>query len=339
MTLLAAVLAAAITQVSPTPAPPTFRAGVDAVYFDVAVRREGRPVPGLTAADFELTDGGTPRPVEVIEGANAPVHAILALDVSSSVQGGRLEALRAAARSFLDGLGPQDRATLLTFSHRVKLETSVGATPAEARAALGRAQAGGSTALLDAAFAAVALADRRHGRPIVLLFSDGADELSWLSEDRLLTLVRDGIGVVHAVAVTALPAGARQSARVELDDRGRAAREGMATGSSNVYGGKGTSDAHLVFDAQTRASMQHAPGADVPRILTALANETGGDVWRAGDDTALGHAFATALAEIRSRYVLRFEPAGGRPGEWRDVRVKVKNGRGDVRARKGYRVR
>ena len=343
--LLAVVLAAAATQVPAAPPPPTFGTGVDAVYLDVSVRRNGQPVPGLTAADFDLTDEGAPRPVEVIEGANAPVHAILALDVSSSVQGSRLEALRAAAISFLDGLGPQDRVTLLTFSHRVKLETSVGATPGEARAALERAQAGGGTALLDAAFAAVGLADRRHGRPIVLLFSDGADELSWLSEDRLLTLVRDGMGVVDAVAVTALPAGARQSARVELDDRGRAAREGtqgMATGGSagtNLYGGKGTSDAHLVFDAQARASMQHAPGADVPRILTALANETGGDVWRAGDDAALGHAFATALAEIRSRYVLRFEPAGGRPGEWRDVRVKVKNGRGEVRARKGYRVR
>jgi VWFA-related protein len=280
--------------------------------------------------------------VEVIEGANAPVHAILALDVSSSVQGSRLEALRAAAISFLDGLGPQDRVTLLTFSHRVKLETSVGATAGEARAALARAQAGGGTALLDAAFAAVGLADRRHGRPIVLLFSDGADELSWLTEDRLHALVRDGTGVVHAVATTLLPASARQPARVELDDRGRAAREGMATGGgagSSVYGGKGMSDAQRVSDAQSKANMQRAPGAEVPAVLTALASETGGDVWRAEDDAALSRAFATALAEIRSRYVLRFEPAGGRPGEWRDVRVKVKNGRGEVRARKGYRVR
>jgi len=317
---------------------------VEAVYLDVAVRKGGQPVPGLTAADFDLTDEGQPRTVEVIEGANAPVHAILALDVSTSVRGGRLEALRAAARSFLDGLSARDHATLLTFSHRVRLETAVGAAPAEARAALERAQAGGGTALLDAAFAAVALADRRFGRPIVILFSDGADELSWLGEERLRALVRDGTGVIHAVAATALPESARAVARVEMDDRGRAAREGtqgMATGGSagsNIYGGKGTSDAHTLFDAQTRASMQQAPGAAVPAVLTALAGETGGDVWRAEDDAALGRAFAGALAEIRSRYVLRFDPAGGKPGEWHDVKVKVKNGRGDVHARKGYRV-
>ena len=333
---LAVVLAAAVAQV-PLAQPPTFSAGIDAVYLDVSVRRNGQPVPGLGAADFELTDEGSPRPVEVIEGANAAVHAILALDVSSSVQGGRLEALRAAAQSFLDGLGPQDRATLLTFSHRVRLETKVGAAPAEARAALGRAQAGGGTALLDAAFAAVALADRRHGRPIVILFSDGADELSWLSEERLHALVRDGMGVVHVVAATALPANARQSARVELDDRGRAAREGASEGMFGIRGR--TSDARRVFDAQARVSMQPAQGAEIPAVLAALANESGGDVWRAGEDAGLGHAFAAALAEVRSRYVLRFEPASGRPGEWRDVKVRVRGGRGDVRARKGYRAR
>jgi VWFA-related protein len=334
---MAAVLAVSTAQAPPASPPPSFATGVDAVYLDVSVRRDGQPVAGLTAADFELTDEGSRRSVEVIEGANAPVHAILALDVSSSVQGSRLDALRAAANSFLDGLGERDRATLLTFSHRVRLETKVGATPAEARAALGRAQAGGATALFDAAFAAVALADRRHGRPIVLLFSDGGDEVSWLSEERLRALVRDGMGVVHVVAATALPASARASVRVELDDRGRAAREGDSEGMFGISGR--VSDARRVSDAQARAGMQLAPGAEIPAVLTALANESGGDVWRAGEDAALGHAFAAALAEVRSRYLLRFEPAGGRPGEWRDVKVRVKGGRGDVRARKGYRAR
>jgi VWFA-related protein len=334
--LAAATVALSATQAPPTPPPPSFPSGVDAVYLDVAVRRDGQPVPGLTVADFELTDQGAPRPFEVVEGANAPVHAILALDISSSVQGPRLDALRAAAQAFLDGLAGQDRATLVTFSHRVKLETKVGVAPAEAKAALARAQAGGGTSLYDGVFAAVALADRRHGRPIVLVFSDGGDELSWLSEERLRGLVREGTGVVHAVAVTALPSNARLSVNVELDERGRAARE-RETGPRG--GGMATSDSQRVFDTQARASTQRAPGAQVPPVLTALANETGGEVWRADEDAALGPAFASALADVRSRYVLRFEPAGGQPGEWRELKVRVKNGRGEVRGRKGYRVR
>jgi VWFA-related protein len=335
MTLLAsALLVVSTAQAPPSPAPPTFPAGVELVYLDVAVRKGDQAVPGLTAADFELVDGGSPRTVEVVEGANAPVHAILALDVSSSVQGRRLEALRTAAQAFLDGLGPQDKATLVTFSHRVRLETKVGVAPPEARAALGRVQPGGSTSLFDGAFAAMALADRRHGRPVVLVFSDGADELSWLSEGRLRALAREGTGVVHAVAVTALPSHARASVRVELDDRGRAAREGGGRTSDG-----GVTDSQRIFDAQAQASTRQAAGAAIPAVLTALANETGGEVWRADDDDALGRGFAAALAEVRSRYVLRFEPTGGQSGEWREVKVRVKNGRGDVRARKGYRVR
>lgn len=329
MTLvLAALLAAATAQAAPAQAP-TFASGVDAVFLDVAVKHRGAPVPGLTAADFELVDEGTVRPVEVAEGANAAIHAILALDVSRSVQGSRLESLKAAAQAFLDDLGPDDRATLVTFSHRVRLETKVGATPAEARAALAGAQAGGGTALLDGVFAAVALADRRHGRPIVLVFSDGADEMSWLDERQLRELVREGSGVVHAVAVTALPANARLSVRVDLDDRGRKAREQ----------GGGKTDAERVFDAQTTANTQRAAGARIPAVLAAIASETGGEVWRADEDEGLGRAFASALADIRSRYVLRFEPAAEPAGKWHEVRVKVKGGRGEVQARKGYRVR
>ncbi len=327
MALAAFAVAALVTQAPPTPTPPEFPSGVEAVYLDVAVRHRGKPVPGLTAADFELSEAGAPRSVEVIEGANAPVHAIMALDVSSSVQGKRLAALRAAAESFLDGLGAKDRATLLTFSHRVRLDTRVGVAPAEARAALARVQAGGATALFDAALAAVTLADRRHGRPIVLMFSDGADELSWVSEEQLHQVVRNGTGVVHAVAVTALPENARQSVQVDLDPRGRAARE--ASG--------GQTDSQRVFDAHAQASTQRAAGAAIPAVLTAMAGESGGEVWRADDDEALGKAFASALDEVRSGYVLRFEPGPGPAGEWRELRVRVKNGRGDVRARKGYR--
>jgi VWFA-related protein len=328
MTILLAAAVAAAVQAAPPPAP-RFPTGVDAVYLDVAVKHRGAPVPGLTAADFELADEGTVRPVEVVEGANAPVHAILALDVSNSVQGRRLDSLKAAAQAFLDGLGPNDRATVVTFSHRVRLETPVGVAPAEAKAALATAQAGGGTALFDGVFAAVALADRRHGRPIVLVFSDGADEMSWLGEEKLRALVHEGSGVVHAVAVTALPANARLSVRVDLDDRGRTARE--------QSGGK--TDAERVFDAQSTASTQRARGAEVPAVLTALASETGGEVWRADEDEGLGRAFAGALADIRSRYVLRFDPATEPAGQWHEVRVKVKGGRGEVHGRKGYRVR
>ena len=47
--------------------PPTFRASADFVGIDVSVRRAGRPVTGLTAADFAVLDNGVRQDVaEVI---------------------------------------------------------------------------------------------------------------------------------------------------------------------------------------------------------------------------------------------------------------------------------
>ena len=42
---------------------PTFRAGVDAVRVDVSVTDHGKPVHGLAAGNFVVTDNGTPEPV------------------------------------------------------------------------------------------------------------------------------------------------------------------------------------------------------------------------------------------------------------------------------------
>ena len=42
---------------------PVFRSGVSVVRVDVLATDGGRPLEGLTAADFELTDNGVPQDV------------------------------------------------------------------------------------------------------------------------------------------------------------------------------------------------------------------------------------------------------------------------------------
>ena len=63
--LLVAVLASAQSRAEP---PPTFPSRVELVRLDVVVvDREGRPVEGLTAADFQVEENGRPRTVESFE--------------------------------------------------------------------------------------------------------------------------------------------------------------------------------------------------------------------------------------------------------------------------------
>ena len=133
------VLGLSVSAAEPWPAgvppqqPPTFSTGVELVYVDVFVSHDGRPVGGLTAADFEVLDDGAPQTIELVLREQRPLYAILLLDTSGSVAGEKLDQLRSAARAFLEDLGKDDRAVLLTFSHEVRLHTPVTALPSPVR--------------------------------------------------------------------------------------------------------------------------------------------------------------------------------------------------------------
>ena len=81
--------------------------------------RGGRPVQGLTPADFEVLDNGVRQRVDLASFEQIPLNVVLALDMSASLQGLRLGHLQAASRTLLDGLKPGDRSALVAFSHVV----------------------------------------------------------------------------------------------------------------------------------------------------------------------------------------------------------------------------
>ena len=63
----------------------------------------------------------------------------------------------------------------------------------------------GSTALRDAAFAALALRTADATRTLVLLFSDGLDTSSILSEDRVLEIARRSDAIVYTIGIRQAP--------------------------------------------------------------------------------------------------------------------------------------
>ena len=108
-----------------------FRARTEAVLVDVLVTRNGRPVEGLTVADFDVRDSGVRQTIQLIGMDRMPVDLRLVLDVSSSLEGQQLDALKAAARAAIGGLRPGDRAELLTFSDVLQRRaTWTGSIPA-----------------------------------------------------------------------------------------------------------------------------------------------------------------------------------------------------------------
>lgn len=195
---LALAWATAGWAVPPPPAPPRFPAKVDVVKVSVLVTGRGRPITGLAASDFEVEDDGVAQKVEQFSAEERPLRVVLALDVSGSVQGEILARLERACAGVVDLLRPGDTAGLLTFGDDVRLIAPVG-DPSVLRAGLRGLEAAGSTALRDAVFATLTLADTAPDRALGIVFTDGRESISWLPEKDVSEAVRRSHSVLYGV--------------------------------------------------------------------------------------------------------------------------------------------
>lgn len=185
----------------------TFTSRIDAVRVDVLVTENGRPVPSLTPADFEVLDNGVPQTIDLASFEEIPLNVVLALDMSASLQGLRLGHLQVASRTVLNELKPGDRAALVAFSHLVSPGHGLTEDVDRIRASLEQAQGAGLTSLIDASHAGMLLGESDVGRSLLILFSDGVDTASWLSADSVLETARRGDVVVYAVEIGGRRAG------------------------------------------------------------------------------------------------------------------------------------
>jgi Ca-activated chloride channel family protein len=200
--LLAALLVPAALATARTDAQqPVFSARVDTVRVDVDVRRNGRPVPGLGAADFDVLDNGVPQKVDLMAASAAPIDVVLVLDGSDSLDAKERAHLTAAGATIIDALQPGERAALVTFSDRVAIRSLFSSDPGALKALVAAPTPAGDTALNDAAHAAMLVGTAATGRPIVILFSDGADTASFLDDAAVLDTARRTGSVVCAVTL------------------------------------------------------------------------------------------------------------------------------------------
>ncbi len=206
---------------------PVFRSRVDAVRIDVLATDRGRPIAGLTASDFEVRDNGVLQTVDLATQADT-VHAVQVLDTSGSTQGQTLAQLKDAVRTVAGLLRPGDRTTLLTFSERIVLHAEA-AEPAAVVRAIDSMQEGGRTSLRDALYAGLAFATPDQGRSLVMVYSDGGENSSWLSDWNIVDAVRRSEVVIYTVGVmapTRVPGGQPHETSREILMSQVAARSG-----------------------------------------------------------------------------------------------------------------
>jgi VWFA-related protein len=178
---------------------PRFTSAVETVRVDVLVTTGGKPVRGLTASDFELLDNGVRQQIDVAA-FEQPLNVILALDMSWSVAGPRLDDLRRAGRAVLGGLKAGDRAGVVTFSHIVVLRSDLTGDFARLGSVVDALAGKGDTALVDGTYAALILGEQDAGRSLLMIFSDGLDTSSWLTPHAVVSIARRSDVVAYAVS-------------------------------------------------------------------------------------------------------------------------------------------
>lgn len=281
--------------------PPTFRSGAAAIAVDVSVRGSNRrPIPGLTAADFEIYDNGVLQQVDDVTYGKLPIDIAVALDVSHSVTGRLLEQLRRGVTQLMRDLGPDDRLKLVLVNARISRVVDYTRDTTSVEEAIRAVEAGGGTSLFDALSVALVSAKAPERRQLIVVFTDGRDSTSTTGEAMLSEIALRTRATLAFVLPSTPPV-------LMSDARG--------------------------YMSRVRSFVRPAVPA---ATFQALARDTGGSVLLASTDTNLAAAFRRVLDEFRSAYVLHYTARGVEPGGFHSLRVHVSRTGAQIQARRGY---
>ena len=264
----------------------------------ITATSEGLPVLDLEQQDFTIIDDGQEEDLVTFTRGEVPMTIALLIDMSQSMKGQRLQAALRAAEGFMTRMEQLDEVLVLVFSDRVHRVTASSTEMAALGAVLENLEVGGGTALNDYLYAAVRMLDRRHGRPVVILLSDGVDTVSFLSMRDVLWKTQRSNVMIY---------------RIQAEDLA------VSTGAF------ATSWQDL---SSSRIELEG---------LEQAVEDTGGRVELLTGSAGLEEALDNILLELRQQYAIGYYPSNPRhDGRWRPVNVSVSRPEVVLRTRAGY---
>jgi VWFA-related protein len=178
-----------------------YRATVDWVTVVASVRDGRQPVPDLRAQDFDLRDAGTVQTIAQATFEAMPMDLTFVVDISGSIDRLLLASLTAGIDSVLARLRPDDRASIITFNHRIFEAQPLTSGLRDAARYIQNPD--GFTSLVDATTLALLTPGSRERRQMIILFTDGMDKTSFTTGASLIELAQRREVAIFTVALFA----------------------------------------------------------------------------------------------------------------------------------------
>jgi VWFA-related protein len=301
----------------------TFKSSVELVSVNATVTdSSGHFVSRLRAEDFTIFEDGERQTITQFESERVPVSLGIVLDTSGSMAGEKMDAARAALGRFVyDLLQPGDEMFLYRFDSRPILVEGWTEDRARLVRALGSVRPAGGTALYDAVADAVPLAGEGSRRKkAVVVISDGNDTNSDLRLDELQPLIRESEVMVYAIGIDG------------------SASSGVTRRTQGIQLPGGISLPWPSRPSQ-RPSPRSRTGVESgvnERALRMITDDSGGRMEIITGARNLDQATAGIASELSQQYFLGYVSTRPKDGRWHTIKVQLKNGNHQVRARRGF---
>jgi len=273
--------------------------------------RNGRYIGNLQKDDFRIYENGVEQQLAYFASVEQPFTVALLLDVSGSTQS-QLQAIRAAANTFIKRLRPNDRLLLVSFDGKINVLTEA-VTLAELRKQKLRLDALHEGTLLydTVGFVLNQRLERVPGRKAIVMLTDGVDNGSRkTSLKQNLRDAEEANAVIYTVQYNTLPQLPKRLSQI--------------------------ADAKTREQVRLKLTRNYGVGSD---YLQLLSEKTGGRMYRADDLADVPRMFNAITDELGRQYSLGYYPKSeAQAGEKRDIKVKTRSPNLVVRARESYVV-
>jgi VWFA-related protein len=323
----------------------------------VVTDRTGRPLTGLSAADFQILEDGRPQKIANFSTTEAPFEVALLLDTSGSTRED-VGLIRRAALAFVEALRPGDRVAILAFNTQKEGSESLATVEMKSpltddrdllREAVESVGVSNGTPFYDSLskVARDVFRDRpteqTRGRRALVALTDGVDSTSESDFDEARELLKRAGVVAYFVQVNTEDYveerlmqncedfGALRLSRTQLQRYRRVIAPGAAAEDFSNFCRMGQ------FERMHASRTLYRMARDE---MGRLARESGGKTFPAADLRDARRAFRQVAEDIGTQYSIGYYSTNtARDGSFRKISVRIRTVKdAQVRAREGYQA-